>query len=79
MEIAIITSELITCYFDDQEKKFVFGWHQKSKYPKLRIPYKRIHELIDWYITHNKNLKIKSIQKYRESLKQESYMMILRT
>ena len=51
------------------EKKFIFGWEQKKRYPNLRIPYKRINELIDWYIQHKENLKIQSLVKYRSKLK----------
>jgi hypothetical protein len=70
-EIEKITGELISCFFHKAEKKFIFGWHQKEKYPKLRIPYKRIDEFIDWYLTHNKELKINSILKYKSGLKKK--------
>jgi len=49
---------------------FVFSWHQKRKYPNLRIPYNHIDILIDWYLHHNEErLKIKSLPKYKQSLK----------
>jgi hypothetical protein len=69
IEIQKITEEPITCYFNILEKKFVFGWYKKSKYPKLRIPVTRIDELTDWYLSKNPNLTIKSIPKYRQSLR----------
>ena len=70
-EIEKITNEPITCFFNRQEDKFIFGWHQKSKYPKLRIPFKRIDELIDWYISKSTDLIINSIPKYRQTLKRK--------
>jgi hypothetical protein len=70
-EIEKITGELISCFYHKAEKKFIFGWHQKEKYPKLRIPYKRIDEFIDWYLTHNKELKVNSILKYKSGLKKK--------
>ena len=70
-EIEKITGELINCFFHKAEKKFIFGWHQKEKYPKLRIPYKRIDEFIDWYLEHNKELKINSILKYKSGLRKK--------
>ncbi len=69
-EIEKITGEFINCFYNKIEKKFVFGWHQKSKYPNLRIPYNHIDILIDWYLHHNEGkLKIKSLPKYKQSLK----------
>lgn len=68
-EIKKITEEHITCFFDHKKNKFVFGWYQKSKHPKLRIPYTRISELIDWYIQKNQNIRIQSIPRYKQSLK----------
>ena len=70
-EIEKITGELISCFYHKAEKKFIFGWHQKEKYPKLRIPYERIDELIEWYLEHHKELKINSIVKYKKGLKQK--------
>ena len=35
----------------------------------MRIPFKRINELIEWYLKHQTNLKIKSILKYKAGLK----------
>ncbi|HHD80540.1 MAG TPA: RepB family plasmid replication initiator protein [Campylobacterales bacterium] len=71
-EIEKITGELISCFYHKGEKKFIFGWHQKEKYPKLRIPLKHIDTLIDWYIHHNEDkLKIKSLTKYKKGLKQK--------
>jgi len=70
-EIEKITKEVISCFYDKPNRVFVFGWHQKDKYPKLRIPYSRIDELIDWYLEHNENLKINSLLKYRQTLKQK--------
>jgi len=68
-EIQKITEESISCFYDMQENKFVFSWNQKSKYPKLRIPFKRIDELIDWYISKSKNLIIKSLPRYKQALR----------
>ena len=70
-EIEKITGELISCFYHKAEKKFIFGWHQKEKYPKLRIPYERINEFIEWYLTHHKELKINSILKYKSGLKKK--------
>jgi len=70
-EIEKITKETINCFYNKIEKKFIFTWHQKEKYPKLRIPYNRIDELIDWYLQHNKELKINSILKYKAGLKKK--------
>ena len=70
-EIEKITKETIGCFYNKLEKKFIFAWHQKEKYPKLRIPYNRINELIDWYLKHNKELKINSIPKYKAGLKKK--------
>jgi hypothetical protein len=69
-EIQKITEEEVTCFYNKHERKFIFGWEQVSKYPKLRIPYKRVDELITWYLEHNNDkLNIKSIEKYKKSLK----------
>lgn len=68
-EIKKITDELLTCFFDEKKQKFIFSWHQKSKYPKLRIPFNRIEELIDWYLLKNKSIKMQSIPRYKQSLK----------
>jgi hypothetical protein len=69
-EIQKITKEEVTCFYNKHERKFIFGWEQVSKYPNLRIPYKRIDELIAWYLEHNSDkLNIKSIEKYKQSLK----------
>ena len=70
-EIEKITGELISCFYHKVEKKFIFGWHQKEKYPKLRIPYERVDEFIEWYIMHHKELKINSILKYKSGLKKK--------
>ena len=70
-EIEKITGELISCFYHKAEKKFIFGWHQKEKYPNLRIPYERIDEFIEWYLMHKKELKIHSILKYRVGLKKK--------
>jgi hypothetical protein len=70
-EIEKITGEIISCFYNKPEKKFIFGWHQKEKYPKLRIPYERIDEFIEWYLMHHKELKINSILKYRSGLKKK--------
>jgi len=71
LEIEKITSDLISCYFDNVQNKFVFSWYQKSKYPKLRIPYKRINELIEWYLSKNPKLIIDSIPRYKKTLKEK--------
>jgi len=69
-EIEKITGDSINCFYHKIEKKFVFGWEQISKYPNLRIPYKRIDEFISWYLEHNSDkLHIKSIDKYKQGLK----------
>jgi len=69
-EIEKITEEDITCFFNKNERKFIFGWEQVSRYPNLRIPYSRIDELIEWYLKHNNDkLKIKSIERYKQGLK----------
>jgi hypothetical protein len=70
-EIEKITGEMISCFYHKAEKKFIFGWHQKEKYPKLRIPYSRVDEFIGWYLEHNKELKINSIIKYKQGLKKK--------
>jgi len=61
---------LVMAFWDRFKKKFVFSWAQEDKYPKLRIPLRRVEELIDWYIEHAKP-KIKSPKKYREQLKKK--------
>ncbi len=69
-EIEKITNIFINCFYNKIEKSFVFGWEQIDNYPSLRIPYKRIEELIDWYLYHRQEkLKIKSMPKYRQTLK----------
>jgi len=69
-EIEKITGEFINSFYHKSQKKFVFSWHQKEKYPKLRIPYNHIDILIDWYLHHNEEkLKIQSLAKYKNSLK----------
>jgi len=70
-EIEKITGELISCFYHKAEKKFIFGWHQKEKYPNLRIPYERIDEFIEWYLVHHKELKINSVIKYKSGLKKK--------
>jgi len=72
-EIEKITGELISCFYHKPEKKFIFGWHQKEKYPKLRIPYARVDEFIEWYLIHHKELKINSILKYKSGLKKKIF------
>lgn len=69
-EIEKVTGELVTCFYNKPLKSFVFSWHQKPRHPKLRVPFRRIDELIDWYLNHNTdNLKIKSMPRYKQSLK----------
>jgi hypothetical protein len=69
-EIEKITDVIINCFYNKIEKTFIFGWEQIDNYPSLRIPYKRIEELIDWYLYHRQDkLKIKSLPKYRQTLK----------
>jgi hypothetical protein len=70
-EIEKITGEFINCFYHKEQKKFIFSWYQKEKYPKLRIPYKRIDEFIDWYLQHHEKLKINSVEKYKNRLKQK--------
>ena len=70
-EIEKITGEKIECFYDKKEKFFVFFWQKKPNYPKLRIPYKRVDELIEWYLKHREeDLKISNIEKYRNQLKE---------
>jgi hypothetical protein len=69
-EIGKITGEIVTCFYNKPLKTFIFSWQQLERYPKLRIPFKRIDELIDWYLQHNQeSLKIKSLPRYKQSLK----------
>jgi len=69
-EIEKITGEKIECFYDKEEKFFVFFWKKTPNYPKLRIPYKRVDELIEWYLSHRKEaIKPKNIEKYRNELK----------
>jgi len=68
-EIQKISFELVTCFFDEKKQKFIFSWYQQSKYPKLRIPFNRINELINWYIQKNPSIKMQSIPRYKQSLK----------
>lgn len=71
-EIGKVTGELVTCFYHKGKKEFIFSWNQQDKYPKLRIPEKRINELIDWYLTHNEGkLEIKSIARYKQSLRKK--------
>jgi hypothetical protein len=71
-EIDKVTGELVTCFYHKGKKEFIFSWHQQDKYPKLRIPEKRIDELIDWYLAHNEGkLEIKSIARYKQSLRKK--------
>ncbi len=69
-EIEKNTSVLMTGFYDKRQKHFIFGWHQQTKYPDLRIPFKRIDELISWYIAKN-NPIIKNEKKYRENLREK--------
>jgi len=70
-EIEKITGELISCFYHKAEKKFIFGWHQKEKYPHLRIPYERVNEFIEWYVVHHEELRINSVIKYKSGLKKK--------
>jgi len=71
-EIEKITDEFINVFYHKGKRAFIFAWHQKNKYPKLRIPFEHIEVLVDWYLHHNiDKLKIKSLPKYKESLKQK--------
>jgi len=70
-EIEKITGEKIECFYDKKEKFFVFFWQKKPEYPKLRIPYNRVDELIDWYLQHRQDeISPKNLKKYREQLRQ---------
>lgn len=70
-EIEKVTKEIVTCFYDKGKKQFIFSWHQEEKYPELRIPEKRVDELIDWYIEHNQEkLMIKSLPRYKQALRQ---------
>ncbi len=70
-EIEKITKEKIECFYDKKEKFFVFFWQKKPQYPKLRIPYNRVDELVDWYLQHRQNeITPKNLKKYRAQLRQ---------
>ena len=71
-EIEKVTGEKIECFYDKKEKFFVFFWQKKLRYPKLRIPYKRVNELVEWYMKHRENefSSMKNIEKYKNQLKQ---------
>ena len=68
-EIKRITGEIIECYYDKSRKVFIFLWNKQDDYPKLRIPYNRVDELIEWYLKHQDENQIKNTTKYREKLK----------
>ena len=68
-EIEKITGEIIECSYDKSKKMFVFSWNKKIEYPKLRIPYRRVDELIEWYLKHQDISEIKNTKEYRERLK----------
>ena len=69
-EIERITGEKIECFYDKQEKFFVFFWQKKPEYPKLRIPYKRVDELVEWYLKHRESeLELEDIDRYKQKLK----------
>ena len=70
-EIKKITGEEVYVFYNKPLKSFVFSWEQKSKYPRLRIPFIRIDEMIGWYLEHNQDLKIKNVVSYRANLKQK--------
>ncbi len=69
-EIERNTFVLMTCFFDKRQKVFIFGWQQHDQHPNLRIPFSRIHELIDWYIIHKKPV-INNENKYKDSLREK--------
>jgi len=70
-EIEKITGEKIECFYDKKEKFFVFFWQKKPEYPKLRIPLKRVDELVEWYMKHREDeLSMANIEKYKNQLKQ---------
>ncbi len=70
-EIEKITGEKIECFYDKKEKFFVFFWQKKPEYPKLRIPYKRVDELVEWYMKHREDeLSMVNIKKYKNQLRQ---------
>ena len=70
-EIERITGEKIECFYDKKEKFFVFFWKKKPQYPKLRIPLKRVDELIDWYLKHREEeIGPSDMEKYRKQLKE---------
>jgi len=70
-EIEKITGEKIDCFYDKKEKFFVFFWQKKPPYPKLRIPYKHVDELVEWYLKHRqKDTNIANMEKYRHQLKE---------
>lgn len=67
-EVEKNTDIFMTCFYDKGKKDFIFSWHQEVLYPNLRIPLKRVDELIEWYIA-KQNPIIHNLKKYRESLK----------
>ncbi len=67
-EIEKNTFVLMTCFYDKRQKAFVFGWKQHDQYPNLRIPFSRIDEFIEWYISKNSPV-IKNEAKYKASLR----------
>jgi len=69
-EIEKIAGVFMTAFYDRFKKKFVISWEQFEPHPKLRIPFGRIDELIDWYIEHA-NPKIRNLSKYKKHLKQK--------
>ena len=69
-EIERVTGEKIECNYNKQQKVFIFSWNKNIKYPKLRIPYRRVDELIEWYLKHQDSSKIKNIEKYKFRLKE---------
>ncbi len=68
-EIEKITGETIECTYDKLQKVFVFSWNKKPEYPNLRIPYKRVDELIEWYLKHQDVSKVKNMKEYRKKLR----------
>ncbi|SMC10178.1 replication initiation protein [Nitratiruptor tergarcus] len=55
-EIKKITGDLIYCFYDKQEKKFIFTWNrkQKKRYPNdiCIVPTTSIEPFANWYMEH---------------------------
>ena len=68
-EIKAIADEEIECEYDDIEKLFIFTWNREILYPKLRIPYQKINDLIKWYLQLTNNGEIRNMSAYASQLR----------